>query len=59
MGKTCYDDTKLFEMLLLESFQAEDYPGLRFLKKRENFRKAFDNFDACKIVCIKKIKSSP
>lgn len=38
------DDSYLFEALLLESFQA----GLSFecvLNKRENFRKAFDNFD--------------
>ena len=39
-----YDDKYLFEMLLLESFQA----GLSWeciLNKRESFRKAFDNFD--------------
>ena len=38
------DDSYLFEMLILESFQA----GLSWeciLNKRENFRKAFDNFD--------------
>jgi len=43
-GKPLYDDNKLFELLLLESFQA----GLSWetiLNKRENFRKAFDNFD--------------
>ena len=43
-----YDDDKLFETLLLETFQA----GLNWftvLRKRENFRKAFDNFDAQKI----------
>ena len=43
-GKPVYDDTKLFEMLLLESFQA-GLSWLTILKKRENFRKAFDNFD--------------
>lgn len=42
------DDAYLFEMLLLESFQA----GLSWeciLNKRENFRNAFDNFDTAKI----------
>ena len=42
------DDKYLFEMLLLESFQA----GLSWecvLNKRESFRKAFDNFDIDKI----------
>jgi DNA-3-methyladenine glycosylase I len=43
-----HDDRKLFEFLILESFQA----GLSWkiiLHKRENFRRAFDNFDAVKI----------
>jgi DNA-3-methyladenine glycosylase I len=43
-GKPIYDDEKLFEFLVLETFQA----GLSWytiLKKRENFRKAFANFD--------------
>lgn len=43
-GKPVYDDNIIFEFLVLESFQA----GLSWhtiLKKRENFRKAFDNFD--------------
>lgn len=43
-GKPVYDDEKLFEFLVLETFQA----GLSWytiLKKRENFRKAFANFD--------------
>ena len=43
------DDKYLFEMLLLESFQA----GLSWeciLNKRENFRLAYDNFDILKIV---------
>ena len=42
------DDEYLFEMLLLESFQA----GLSWeciLNKRENFRKAYDGFDINKI----------
>lgn len=43
-GVPSYDDRYLFEMLVLESFQA----GLSWeciLNKRESFRKAFDNFD--------------
>jgi DNA-3-methyladenine glycosylase I len=47
-GVPVHDDNKLFEFLLLEGAQA----GLSWttiLKKRENFRKAFDNFDAQKI----------
>lgn len=47
-GVPSYDDNYLFEMLILESFQA----GLSWecvLNKRENFRKAFDNFDFRKI----------
>ena len=47
-GVPSYDDTYLFEMLLLESFQA----GLSWeciLNKRESFRKSFDNFDYHKI----------
>lgn len=48
-GKPVYDDDKLFEFLILETFQA----GLSWytvLIKRENFRKALDNFDYKKIV---------
>jgi len=47
-GIASYDDVYLFEMLLLESFQA----GLSWeciLNKREAFRKAFDDFDYKKI----------
>jgi len=47
-GKPSHDDDYLFEMLLLESFQA----GLSWviiLKKREGFRRAFDGFDYKKI----------
>ncbi|MBQ8505867.1 MAG: DNA-3-methyladenine glycosylase I [Clostridia bacterium] len=43
-----FDDRYLFEMLILESFQA----GLSWeciLNKRENFRAAFDGFDAARI----------
>ena len=47
--KPNFDEQYLFEMLLLESFQA----GLSWecvLNKREDFRKAFDNFDIDKII---------
>ena len=47
-GVPSYDDGYIFEMLILEGFQA----GLSWntiLQKRENFRKAFDNFDYKKI----------
>jgi len=48
-GKPLHDDKKLFEFLILDAFQA----GLSWeivLKKRENFKKAFHDFDASKIV---------
>ena len=47
-GKPNHDDKHLFEMLCLEGMQA----GLSWytiLTKRENYRKAFDNWDAKKI----------
>jgi DNA-3-methyladenine glycosylase I len=47
-GVPLHDDLGLFEFLVLDGFQA----GLSWrtiLHKRENFRKAFDNFDASKI----------
>ncbi len=47
-GRPSYDDRHLFEMLVLESFQA----GLSWeciLNKREAFKKAFDNFDVLKV----------
>lgn len=43
-----HDDQKLFEALILDGFQA-GLSWITILKKRENFRKAFDNFDAVKI----------
>ena len=48
-GKPLYDDKKLFELLILESFQA----GLSWecvLNKRENFKKAYDDFDIDKVI---------
>lgn len=53
--KPNFSDKYLYEMLILESFQA----GLSWecvLNKRENFREAFDNFDIDKICCYSDIK---
>ena len=47
-GVPTYDDRELFEMLVLEFFQA-GLSWITILKKRENFRKAFDNFDVKKV----------
>lgn len=47
-GVPVYDDDKLFEFLILETFQA-GLSWITVLKKRENFRAAFDNFDYQKI----------
>ena len=43
-GRLEHDDQKLFEMLILEGFQA-GLSWLTILKKREAFRRAFDRFD--------------
>jgi len=47
-GTPVYDDDKLFEFLILETFQA-GLSWITVLRKRENFRKSFDNFDYQKI----------
>ena len=47
-GVPVYEDKKLFEFLLLETFQA-GLSWITILRKRENFRKAFDDFDYKKI----------
>ena len=47
-GVPVYDDAKLFEFLILETFQA-GLSWITVLRKRENFRNAFDNFDYKKI----------
>ncbi len=47
-GKPVYDDRMLFEFLILETFQA-GLSWITVLRKRENFRKAFDDFDFQKI----------
>lgn len=47
-GKSLHDDRKLFEMLILEGAQA-GLSWMTILRKRENYRKAFDHFDPKKI----------
>jgi DNA-3-methyladenine glycosylase I len=47
-GRPTHDDQKLFEMLMLEGAQA-GLSWITVLKKRENYRKAFDDFDPKKI----------
>lgn len=47
-GVPKYDDRELFELLILESFQA-GLSWITVLKKREAFRSAFDNFDVKKV----------
>ncbi len=49
-GVSCHNDNRLFELLILEGAQA----GLSWeiiLKKRENYREAFDGFDPKKVAC--------
>lgn len=63
MGVPVYDDHRLFEMLVLESFQA----GLTWecvLNKREDFRRAFDEFELEKVCAygeeeIERLKNDP
>ena len=43
-----YDDRALWEKLILDGFQA-GLSWLTILKKRENYREAFDGFDAMRI----------
>ena len=55
MGVPLHNDAALFEFILLDTFQA----GLSWrtiLHKRENFRRAFDNFDVQKIALYKEEK---
>ena len=47
-GVPVYDDDRLFEFLVLETFQA-GLSWITVLRKRENFKLAFDNFDYHKI----------
>lgn len=54
-GVPVHDDRLLFEMLILEGAQA-GLSWLTVLKKREGYRKAFDNFDVHKIVAYNEAK---
>jgi DNA-3-methyladenine glycosylase I len=48
-GRPVHDDTRLFELLILEGMQA-GLSWITILRKRENFRRAFDNFDIDKVM---------
>lgn len=48
-GVPVHEDTKLFEMLILEGAQA-GLSWITILRKRENYRRAFDQFDIDKIL---------
>lgn len=54
-GKPVFDDETLFEFMVLESFQA-GLSWITILRKRENFRKAFDHFDYKKIARYTELK---
>lgn len=54
-GVPVYEDDKLFEFLILETFQA-GLSWITILRKRENFRNAFDNFDYKKIASYSETK---
>ena len=54
-GVPVYEDRKWFEFLLLEGVQA-GLSWLTVLKKRPNYRKAFDNFNPAKIAAYDHIK---
>ena len=47
-GRPTHDDDELFEMICLEGAQA-GLSWITILRKRENYREAFDHFDAVKI----------
>ncbi len=47
-GVPSHDDRHLFEMMILEGAQA-GLSWITILRKRENYRAAFDNFDAAKV----------
>lgn len=50
-GHEVVDDTRLFEKLCLEGFQS-GLSWLTILRKRENFRAAFDGFDPAKVAAF-------
>lgn len=54
-GIPTYDDTKLFEKICLEGFQA-GLSWITILRKRENFRNAFHGFDMKKVANIDNVE---
>ena len=54
-GTPLRDDRRLFEMLVLEGFQA-GLSWITILKKRENFRRAFDGFDPERVAAYDETK---
>lgn len=50
-GRAMRDDTRLFEKISLEGFQA-GLSWLTILRKRENFRRAFDGFDIARVAAF-------
>lgn len=50
-GKTTHDDKVLFEFLVLEAAQA-GLSWITILRRRENYRKAFANFDVHKVAAF-------
>ncbi len=56
-GIPVHDDRLLFEFLVLEGMQA-GLSWITILKKRENFRKAFDDFDVTQVATYKKKENS-
>jgi DNA-3-methyladenine glycosylase I len=57
-GRPVADDRRLFEKIVLEGFQA-GLSWLTILRKRENFRRAFDDFDIARVARYdqKKVRS--
>ena len=54
-GMPEYDDRALYEKLVLDGFQA-GLSWITILRKRENFRRAFDDFNPGKIACYRPAK---
>jgi DNA-3-methyladenine glycosylase I len=54
-GVPLYDERALYEMLILEGFQA-GLSWITILRKRENFRRAFDRFEPAKVAAYGETK---
>jgi DNA-3-methyladenine glycosylase I len=54
-GVPVHDDRKMFEFLILEGMQA-GLSWMTILRKRDNFREAFDDFDPVKIAQYDQVK---